>query len=845
MKIKWRNKKYIGLTLVSALLFSQGAMGTKTDNGNKKDQLNSPVKKVEQGAQKSEGDTLLNKSKTDVIIPVMYGTKKQSEVTGAVSTLKGSKVENIAGTNRINSLTGLLPGLIVQQDNGMPGSESTKVFVRGNSTFGISGRQALVIVDGIETEISLVSPYDIESVTVLKDAVATAIYGMRGSNGIILITTKRGRTGDIRVNLNAQTSIVKPSSFPKFYNAAQYATLYNEALINEGGSAFYTPDDIAAFASGESPYTHPNNDYIGEFFKEQTIQQRYNLDISGGNETAQYYFNVGYVNNNGIYNVDEDVNTYDTNTSLNLTDMHANLNFNMNKRLTFNVDLKSKFDRKGSPGGWDGNHAGNFLNKIFNTPPGAYPLLNEDGSLGGSNEYKNNLYGLLNNSGYSIWNRMYLLGNFDMKWDMSSLVEGLSMRARMSFSNTTDHSINRSKDFAVYQPQDVFDELTGEYVETVMNKIGQDTEMNSSSSMTRNDRLYNTEFGFNYIKSIGKSNVNALLMVDRQEFTPFSTQLSRIYQAVKGSVGYNYDNRYLVDATFSYQGSEQYVKGKRYGMFPALGAGWVVSNEAFLKESNTVTYLKLRASYGITGNDFNPYGSGTPYFAYLENYQEGNGYPFGVEPSGFQGFYEANASNDEITWEKASKLNIGLNVGLLKDQLSITADYFKEENKEILIQNANPQIFGAEFLFPVGIAKNSGFEGEITWKQEMGDFSYFLSANGLMAKSNIVEQAEEYRAYDWMKRTGNPIGSQFGYVFDRYFTEADDLASLPDQSQLGLYQAGDLKYKDLNNDGFINENDQRLIGKADLPELFYGVNLGIAYKAFDFKVLFQGALLSP
>lgn len=838
MNLKWRNNKYICLTLITVLFCSINGLasdGSLAKIENRKESSQS----IQQEALVQ--DTTQSLANDGNIIPVLYGNKELTNITGAIGHIKGEVVKNIAGTNRINSLTGMLAGLIVQQEDGMPGKENAKIFLRGRSSFGVSGSQALVLVDGIETEITQVSPYDIESVTVLKDAVATAIYGLRGANGIILITTKRGKEGQIKVNVNAQASLVKPSDFPQFLGAADYATLYNEALTNEGGLPMYTNEDISLYQNGSNPFTHPNNNYISDYMQEQTIQQHYNLDISGGNKTAQYYFMAGYVNNSGVFNTDDALNTYKTNSGLDLTDIHTNLNFAINKRLTFNVDLKAKFDRRTSPGVYAGNFEGAILDNIYSTPPLAYPIFNEDESLGGTNEYRDNVFGKLNNSGYSIWNRTYLLGNFDMNWDMAGLLEGLSMRTRMGFSNYTDNLLNRSKEFAVYQPVDVLDPDTGELIETVYDKIGQDTEMVNSYNMNANNRYFNAEFGFNYAKEFGKNAISAMLLFDRQEYTPKSVQLSRIYQGLKGSFAYYYDSKYLLDVVFSVQGSEQFPEGNRYGTFPAVGAGWIVSNEDFMSDVDWISFLKLRSSYGVTGNDFNPYSSATPYFAYIENYQEGQGYPFGIPPAGNQGFYEANIQNNAITWEKASKLNVGIDLSLFNDKLSLNADYFQEKNSDILIEGANPQIFGASFWFPVGKGENKGFDGNISWTQQIGGFKYFVSANGLIAKNKIVEQAEQSRNYEWMERTGQMIGAQFGYVFDRYFTEADDLSALPDQSQLGSYQAGDLKYKDLNDDGIIDDNDMRMIAKSDLPQTFYGISGGFEVAGFDFRILLQGA----
>jgi TonB-linked SusC/RagA family outer membrane protein len=762
-------------------------------------------------------------------ISLLNRSKPQNEITGAVSYIKGDEVENIPGTNRMNSLSGRIPGLWVNQINGMIGDEATSLKIRGQNSFGPSRNGPTVLLDGVITDIGQIDPYDIESVTVLKDAASTAMYGLRSSQGVILINTKKGHTGDIRVNVNSQASMVEPLRLPEFLDAYNYASLYNEAAANDGLAPKYSQDDLDAYQNGSNPYTHPNVNWVDETLKDYSIQTRNNINISGGTEKATYYFSVGYVSNNGSFQVEDTVNTYNTNSDLSLANIHTNVDVQLNDRLRVNVDLKAHQDKRNNPGKYSYNYENDILGTIYGTPPLAHPIRNEDGSLAGTDDYKNNLYGVLNHSGYSIWKKTSMFAKASMNYDMDFIADGLSLVGMFAYNNYNVHITDRSKEFAVYQ-----------ILEPDTNKIGLDTEMDSRNEWGNNRRYYSTELGLQYNKEFGNHTLNTTLLLDRNEESRRSTQLPRVYQGMKGFISYSNNNKYLADFTFSIQGSEQFPEESRYGFFPAVSLGWVLSEEDFLKNSEAVNLFKFRGSAGITGNDFDPYGNNNPYFAYLQNYSETGSYPFGTNINGDGGFQEESSANNAIIWEETNKYNAGIDAAFFNNSILITADYFYEKTNNILIDGANPKIFGTDFWYPVGEAENKGVDGMLTFQKTKGKLNYYVSFNATMVKSKILEQAEEYREHDWMVRTGNPIGAKFGYTFDRYFTEDDDISSLPDQSQLGSVQPGDLKYKDLNGDMVIDENDISMIGKSSTPEVFYGISAGMAFAGFDVNVLFQG-----
>jgi TonB-linked SusC/RagA family outer membrane protein len=718
------------------------------------------------------------------------------------------------------------------QTDGQPGWENAIISVRGRKTFGELREDVTVLLDGHEADISQIDPYDIESITVLKDAVSAAMYGLRGGNGIIMVNTKRGKTGKLRVNLNSQTSVYKPGRLPKLSNARTYAELYNEALANDGLLPRFTSEDIAAFKNGSDPKGHPDNNYFDDFLSNSFIQTRNNLNISGGSENVNYYFSMGQLYNNGLYKT-ENENAYNTNSDLNLINLHGNVALKVSDNLSVSMDIKAKRDKRTQPGAYNSLGISNYINQMLATPPNAYPIFLTSDSLGGNIDYTNNFYGQFNRSGYSFWERYFLSGSVDVKYDFG-FAKGLSAIGSFVFNTFGDHIINRSKNYAVYELLKMEDETT------VINKIGDDTKMLNSNTLENITRYFDTKLGLSYSSKIGASSLESILFAERRMTEMDVQRIPHWYQGIHGRLDYGYNSRYLATFAFAYQGSEQFPSGKRYGFFPALSLGWVVSNEEFMNNADFFSFLKLRGSAGINGNDFNSFTS-PAYFAFIDRYIQGGSYPFGID-LGYNAsrFSEAADANSLITWSKTKKYDIGLDASFFNNRVSFTADYFFERTDDILV-GGTPGILGIEFLYPEGIIENKGMEGMITWNQEIANgLNVYLSANGTYATNKIIAQNEEAREYEWQYRTGHAIDSRFGYVFDRFFTESDDFGSLPDQSSLGEVIPGSLKYVDINGDNLIDDRDITYLGKSEFPEIWYGISGGIDYKGFDFNFQFSG-----
>lgn len=778
-------------------------------------------------------DTVILNPATQEKVRLLNQVKKTGEISEAVSFIKGTKMENLPGTNRLNQLSGRLPGLLVMQTDGQPGWEESLISVRGRSTFGTISSEPVILLDGHEADITQLDAYDIESITVLKDAAATAMYGLRSANGIILVNTKRGEKGKVKVSLNSQTAVSAPLKFPEMLDAASFAELYNEAATNDGLSPVYSGSDLDAYRNGSDPAGHPDNDYFNDYFSKSSIQTRNNLNLSGGDDFARYHVSLGHTSNSGLLKTVDSENKYNTNTTYETFNVHANVDIQVNEKLTVFADIKAKKEKRTLPGAWNNDGVPGIIENIFETPANAYPVFLSSDSLGGTSDYRNNLYGQLNRSGYSFWERYYLSGIVDFKYELS-FMKGLALTGSAGYNDFGNHIINRSKTFAVYEKQDAGDGTT------VVNKIGDDTTMKNQSTKSNMTRFFHAELGFSLDRTIGNSSLGAKILAENRMTDRDLTRIPQWKRGLKGRVDYILASKYLASFAFAYQGSEQFPKDSRYGFFPAVSLGWVMSNENFLNESGFISYLKVRGSAGITGMDFDSFYSDA-YFSYIDHFAKGDTYPFGTS-LGNQAplFSELADANDLITWAKSKKLNVGFDAAVAGNKLSLTADYFTERTEDLLV-GGTPGVIGIGYLYPQGIIENKGVEGMLTWRQKVGNkVEYFLSANATYAKNKIIEQNEEVREFDWQYRTGHEIGAVFGYQVDGFFTENDNIGDYPDQSSIGEVIPGSLRYKDLNGDNMIDQRDETYLGNGSFPEIWYGFSGGLVCGGFDFNVQFSG-----
>lgn len=818
------------------------------------------------------------------VVVVGYTKQRKETMIGSVATITTKDLTQSPTANINNALAGRLPGLIVNQyAGGEPGVDQSELFIRGKATYG--NQSAIVIVDGIERDMSYLAPDEIETFTILKDASATAAYGIRGANGVIVITTKRGKAAEkATVNLKASIGINQPIGFPEYLGSADYATLYNEARLND---AKMTGADISSLnlfsqqaidnfrrAKGD------NSDGLGydwdyyDFAFKPGLQEDVSLSIRGGTDKVRYYVLANYFSQGGNYKY-SNAGEYDSQTKFTRYNFRSNIDININRYLSTRLDLGARITDRNAPGTTAGR-----LMTICATQPPYLPILVEEnahpqneeyiqqnprGMLYGDNIYRYNLLGELSRTGYLNEKNTYLNGSFAMNLDMEFLTKGLKAEVMFSYDASEGRWINRKLDtykdgyreypkYATFMPIEGSDaymaggHYTGAY--KTGNKYDIDQTIGNGFSHNASDgRTYiQARLDYNRLFS-NRHEVTAMLLANRGNRT-VNNELAYHSQGITGRFAYYYNQKYLMEFNFGYNGSENFAPGKRYGFFPAGSIGWVVSEEEFMKKASWIDFLKVRASYGLVGSD-----NVSSRFPYLAFYGGGSGYDFGNNfGTNVGGTSEGNLANANLTWEKARKLNVGIDFTTLNQRLALTIDAFYEYRFDIITDmNSDgimgyPDIVGKDAaLQNLGEVSNRGVDIELSWNDKIGkNFRYYIRPNLTFSRNRLEYKAEVARKNSWRKETGKRLYENFVYVFDHFVAdqeEADRLNKIGYQPW-GQLIPGDVVYKDLDRNGVIDDEDRTAMGNPRSPELMFGIPFGFQYKNFDFSVLLQGATKS-
>ena len=821
--------------------------------------------------------TLLPDSRViDESVVIAYGQQKKVTITGAVSAVGGDDLLKSPVANVANSLQGNLPGVSAVQPSGMPGADEPVIRIRGVGS--LNSAEPLVLVDGVERPFSQLDPNEIESISVLKDASATAVFGVRGANGVILVTTKRGEVGKASVTASVSAAMQTISQFIDFADSYTYGQMWNYTAITDAlpmskwpGTVKiddYTPytdngirfsqEVMEHFRLGDMPQTFPNMDWIDYIMNDAAWQEQANVNVSGGTERVRYFVSAGFLNQNSLFK------TFSSNKNETFDyqrlNYRANLDIDVSKYSQLSITLGGRMQGRTTMGGGEGY--------LFRYLQGATPYagagIDEQGRHIVSDP---NIVGPFDRSALSNY---YNLGyvdestnvlNFDIQYklDMSFLTKGLSFAAKASYNSDYTAQKYRQNGYG-----------TGvQYVATivdgkeVLRKEGVTWPIPYSEAKWGNRNWY-AEANFNYNRRFGKHNVGALLLYNQSKsYYPWDSDDS-LYQSIpKGYVGlvgrvtYDYDTKYLLDFNIGYNGSENFAPGKRYGTFPSVSVGWIPSQEKWWAPvKDVVSYLKFRASYGIVGND----STNGARFLYLPGawqfYQgsmtvnpQDRGTNFGTNGNWLQAVKELTAGNPNVTWETATKINVGLDAGFFKDQLHAYVDFFWEDRKDILVSNAST--LSAVTSLPSsyvneGRVKNHGFEVTLNWEQKFGDFRYSISPNFAFARNKVIEMLEVPPMYKYLSRTGLPVGQRFGYDLFEFYQpgteeryEAKYGVPMPDQNIELKY--GDAVYVDLNGDKVVDQNDMKPLGYTDNPEITYSVNFNFQWKGLDFTMLWIGA----
>lgn len=759
---------------------------------------------------------------------IAYGSQPNWKVTGAVSSVKGSDVQSPFTTEFTSKLFGRIPGLTVNANGAEPGNENTSIFSRGRNTFGVGGTAMLILVDGVEANFADLVPEEVESVSLLKDASATAMYGSRGANGVLLVTTKRGVEGKLKVIFSAQQGVQSAIRMPEFLNSYDYARLYNEALVNDGKAERYTAADLEAYQNGSDQAFHPNVDWYKEVLRNASPISNYNLNFSGGNKTVKYFVMLNHVKSNSLLRKTGNESEFSINGSYQRVNFRSNLDINLTKRFSAQLTMGGTVVDKANP---SGNNSDGIFNQMAQLPPNAFPVYNPNGTISRNSLWANPLGDILNKGFYTSNGRTFQT-TVGFTEQLDFITKGLSLSSRISFNSYFLSQSNKSR---TYESFAISKDASGNPVYT---KYGINTSLVGNEGASDQYRNLAYQTFLNYERNFGIHDISAVLMYNEDEYTISGDNFPVKHTNISGRGTYAYDQKYIGEISFSYMGSENFPKGGRFGLFPAVSLGWIVSNEDFLKENNTVNFLKLRASYGVIGNDKI---GGTP-FMFEQYYPYSSQYFFGTANTAFNSIIQGSPANRNVTWEKEKSVNFGVEATLF-NHIDVSLDVFNRDRYDILVQpnSTTPDFMGyTRPYLNEGKANNKGFETKVKYyTDKSNDFQFFAEASLWYYQNKVVYSSEALKLYDYQYETGRPIGQPFGLVAVGFFKDAADIAASPKQIWTSV-KPGDVKYKDQNNDGKIDQNDSYPIGKTSLPNLTAGLHLGAKYKGFDFDLFFQG-----
>jgi TonB-linked SusC/RagA family outer membrane protein len=771
-------------------------------------------------AAQAPKDTIEPKMTDTGTINLLYSKTSPHFTATSTQTLYPSKLTRMPVTNVLNAMVGQVAGLYTNQNSGSLTSDQVSLSLRG--------RNPAIYVDGIlRPDLVGFDPGQIASITVLKDALSLSTLGVRGANGAILITTRKGSISKPAITLNVNTSFQQSINEPRVLDAYQYAQLYNEGLANDGLPAAYSAADLEAYRTGTDPFGHPNVDWRREILEKTPMFNQYVLNASGGGRAARYFVSLEHTRQTGIFKTTP-ANTYNTDNDFKRYVIRSTVDVNITKRLKLGVNLFGS--------NYNVNYTGalpsQLLGALFTTPNNAYPVYNEDGSYGGNQQYQNNLKAGIFSSGYGENYFRTVSANFSLRRELDDLLPGLYVNAVASYYSTLREDINRAKSFAVYQRQV---SPTGQVSYLKYGNDGLQANGNSINFQRRYDYL---EFTAGYQKQWGRHHLNAVVLANRDNSVN-GNELPYTVQGLAGRLAYSFDQRYVLEIATGYNGSNRYPDNgnTKYALFPAAGLAWNIDQEKFAQGISWLSTLKLYGSYGITGND-NP-----GYFQYQRRYISGNGVIFGTA-AGSQGtLVEPQLPNIGRGYEKAAKLTIGLDGSFFQKRLGITAEFYTDRYYDLLIQRgSNTGLLGNSYPdVNAGRQRFSGVDLQLSWQsREAAAFTYVVRGVLGLQGSKVLYIDEIPQPYPWMQRTGERVGRPFGFIADGLFQNDTEIESGPKLEGFSYKpKPGDIRYKDLNNDGIINQFDQAPFGN-DGPLITYGLNVSVAYKGFDFFALAQG-----
>lgn len=813
----------------------------------------------------------------DEVVVIAYGSQDKGLVTSAISSIDNKELIKSPVASVSNTLAGALPGISSVQTSGQPGNDAADIYVRGVGGLDNSMSKPLIMVDGVEREFSQIDPNEIESISILKDASSTAVFGVRGANGVVLVTTRRGKQGKAKVSVSTSLGLQQPISLVEQTGSYEYARFWNMKNRLDGVTEekqYFTPEQIEAYRTGSDPIMYPNMKWMDYVFNNVFLQSKNNVNISGGSDNVKYFISVGYLYQNGILK-DLPGQNYSNNYRYDRYNYRANIDAKLTKTTNMKLNIGGNLGKTQEPLAIEGVKNAWVVTQIWSHPFSGPGFINGVRTLipksfiPVSDTMRDGMFAFYG-QGYKQNYKTTLNLDVDITQKLDVLTKGLSASVKGAYDNNFNLLKTRqggSVESQIVYYQSYFDtngtmpQTDPDYDKThIFVPNGSDTPLSYAESQGRGQKWY-IEGRINYDRTFGDHKVSGLLLYNQsREYYPKKSDgsdapyqfIPRGYVGLVGRATYAYRSKYLFDANIGYNGSENFAPGKtRFGVFPAFSAGWVASAEKFMENQKIVDYLKFRVSWGRVGNDK---GVNTRFMYMPSVWQSSGSYSFGVNnPTAQQAFAMSQMGNPEVTWETADKQNYGIDAHFLNNRLSFTFDYFMEHRKGILISpQSTPSIIATSLPnLNLGKVDNRGYEIALGWKDRIGkEFNYYVDANVSFARNKIIFKDEVPKLYDYMNETGGPTGRHTGvYKYIRLYQYSDfikdangELILNPELPQ--PYQRvypGDAMYQDLNGDNIVDGNDKCVTGYSNRPEYTFGLNMGFNWKGFSLSMQWTGA----
>lgn len=775
-------------------------------------------------------------NQTEEVVVVGRGTQRKISVVGAVTNVKANDLQ-VPAASVTNMLGGRVPGIIAVTRSGEPGSDFSEFWVRGIGTFG-AGSSALVLIDGIEGDLNTLDPADIESFTVLKDASATAVYGVRGANGVVLVTTRRGKSGKLSINVKSNVGISYSARTPNYVDAPTYATLANEASIVRGGRPVYNDAELRLFQTGLDPDLYPNVNWRDVMLKDYVWNHQHHISVNGGGSNARYYMSVGIQHKDAIYKQDKGIKNYDTNVGYNKYNFRANIDANLTKSTNLELGLESVIVNNAFPGYGDNNQA--LWDAQANMTPVTVPVVYSDGTLPayGADATQQNPYILLNYTGYKKKSEMTNSVRLKLIQDFDRWVKGLKVDALMSISTFSSLLQTQLKTPALYYATGRKKDGTLDLIE----KVSKADDKYSSTNLTTRKIYF--EGRVNYERLFNeKHRVGGLLLYYMDDFVTGEAQdliasIPKRYTGLAARATYSFKDTYFIEGNLGYTGSEAFEKGEKFGIFPAISGGWVPTQYEWVQNNlKFIDFFKIRGSYGVVGND----RMNGVRFPFLSTMQQGSG--AGMWGGG-NNILESQEASQNLRWEKAKKLDIGIDAQLFHNKVDLTVDFFHEKRTGIFQQRASiPEEMGlaTQPWANIGAMESWGADGNISYMHQFNkDWNLTVRANFTYTNNKLTAYEQSGVKYPYQSYIGTPYGNQRGLIALGLFKDQEDIDNSPKQTFMSNVMPGDIKYKDVNGDGIINTDDEVLIGNSTVPRLQYGFAFELRYKRLSVSALFEG-----